>query len=1014
MKCPKCQAEVSDDSRFCSRCGASLHPSDEVLISQTRTVLKPMQELPPGTMLAGKYKIVEVVGKGGMGIVYKAEDIRLKRMVALKFLPPELVQDEEAKVRFELEAQAAAALSHPHICTIHEIEEADGKPFIAMEYVEGKSLRAKINKGPVDTDEGLELAIQMAEGLEEAHRKGIVHRDIKSANVMVTDKVQAKIMDFGLAKVKERTLLTREGTTLGTAAYMSPEQARGEQVDARTDIWSLGVVVYEMFSGRLPFKGDREASILYSVVHEEPQPLKAVKRDIPSGIQQIVSRALKKKKEARYQSVTEMLREMKRLRQSLRAAEAGVFNVRSFLRLIRKPLVAVPGLIVIAALATAAVFFFDRQAKIRWARDKAIPEIIKLIEEEKYIPAYQLAQQAENYITHDPLLSDLWPKMSRKVSIQTDPSGADIYRKNYEDINSRWEYLGQSPLEGIRIPIGYFRWKVEEERYQTLEAAGSGSEGSIHFELDKKEDVPPGMVRVPGGKISWRILVNIGTIEPIPLEDFWIDQYEVTNAQYKKFMESGGYQKQEYWKHEFVKEGKVLTWDEAMKEFFDATGRPGPSTWEVGSYPEGEDDYPVTGISWYEAAAYAEFAGKRLPTIYHWMRAAGLEQEGHAIRIIPLSHFGGKGPVQVGKYQGMSPFGIYDIAGNAREWCWNRTQEKHLTLGGSWNDPHYMFHMPYARSSFDRTAGNGFRCMKCMSPESCPDRAAAPLPQADIRDYSKEQPVSDEIFQIYKGLFSYDKTELDPVIESSDEASPFWIKEKITFNAAYGNERVIAYLFLPKNSKPPYQTVVYFPGAEAVNLLSSENLRESYYDFMVKSGRAVLFPIYKSTFERYDGFEVPPSTANAWRTQMIYWYKDLARSIDYLETRSDIDEDKIAFYGGSMGAMVGAVLVALEKRIQASIFYVGGFSLMTLTKEAPEVDQINFAPRIIIPTLMLNGRYDFLFPFETSQLPMYRFLGTPEEHKVHKVYESGHWVPINEEIKETLDWLDRYLGPVKR
>ena len=147
---------------------------------------------------------------------------------------------------------------------------------------------------------------------------------------------------------------------------------------------------------------------------------------------------------------------------------------------------------------------------------------------------------------------------------------------------------------------------------------------------------------------------------------------------------------------------------------------------------------------------------------------------------------------------------------------------------------------------------------------------------------------------------------------------------------------------------------------------------------------------------------------------MILWYKDLARSIDYLETRKDIDGDKIAFFGGSMGAMVGVVLVAVEERIQASILYVGGFSLMKLTAEAPEVDQINFAPRVRIPTLMLNGRYDFLFPFETSQIPMYRFLGTPEEHKVHKVYETAHFVPRNEEIRETLNWLDRYLGPVKR
>ncbi|MCK4430321.1 MAG: protein kinase, partial [Candidatus Aminicenantes bacterium] len=177
IKCPKCQFEILDDSRFCSKCGTPIHPSEEIFITQTRTILRPMKELLPGTTLAGKYKIIEVSGRGGMGIVYKAEDTKLKRNVALKFLPPELIQNEEAKERFVLEAQAAAALSHPNICTIHEIDEEEGRSFIAMEYVEGKTLRAKIEKGPLKIDESLDIAIQVAEGLEEAHKKGIIHRD---------------------------------------------------------------------------------------------------------------------------------------------------------------------------------------------------------------------------------------------------------------------------------------------------------------------------------------------------------------------------------------------------------------------------------------------------------------------------------------------------------------------------------------------------------------------------------------------------------------------------------------------------------------------------------------------------------------------------------------------------------------------------------------------------------------------------------------------------------------------
>lgn len=1011
MKCPACGAINLEDSRFCSKCGTPIHPSEEIFVSQTRTILKPIEELSPGTILADKYKIIEVIGRGGMGIVYKAEDLKLKRVVALKFLPPELMQDEEAKERFALEAQAAAALSHPNICTIHEIVEEKGKSFIVMEYIEGQSLSKTIKRSPFELDKALDVAIQIAEGLDEANKKSIIHRDIKSANIMVTDRGQAKIMDFGLAKVKGGTLLTREGTTLGTVAYMSPEQARGEEVDHRSDIWSLGIVLYEMLSGKLPFMGEHEASILYSVVHEEPKPLKSLRPDVPQEIQSIINRTLKKKPKSRYSSAADILKDLKQAQEDLRAVDKGNINLKSFLRAFRKPSIAVPTALITIVLCFVIVWFFRRGSKTKWAREQALPEIIQLVEEGKYIPAFQLAQQAEKYIQDDPLLTTLWPRMSQEVSIQTTPPDSDIYMKNYETVGNEWQYLGQSPIDSIRIPFGFFRWKIEKQEYQTLETSNSGSEGLLYFQLTKKEDIPTGMIRIPGGKISYLFIVNIGVMESVPLGSFWIDKYEVTNAQYKEFMEKGGYQKQEYWKQKFVKDNRVLSWEEAMEEFRDGTGRPGPSTWEIGTYPEGEDEYPVTGISWYEAAAYAEYDGKRLPTIYNWILAAGLDQGAY---IIPLSNFGSSGPARVGEYQGISPFGCYDMAGNVREWCWNQSEQKCFALGGSWSDPHYMFNIPYAISPFDRSGSNGFRCMKAISPESIPEEMTEPLPHANIRDYSKEKPVSDEIFRVFKSLYSYDKTELNSVVESSDDSSPFWIKEKITYDAAYGNERIIAYLFLPKGGTPPYQTVVYFPGAQAVSLRSSKEIVMESIDFMIKSGRAVLYPIYKSTFERGDSYVHPPATITPWRNQMIFWYKDLARSIDYLESRRDIDRDKFAFFGSSLGAHVGVVLLALEKRIKASILYVGGFLLVKMTEEAPEIDQLNFAPRVTIPTLMLNGRYDYIFPLETSQVPMHRFLGTPEEHKVHKVYETAHFVPRNEKIKESLDWLDRYLGPVKR
>jgi len=259
------------------------------------------------------YKILAKLGEGGMGVVYKAEDTRLKRIVALKFLSAIALGGEE-KSRFLREAQAAAALNHPNICTIYAIDEVDGQMFIAMEYIEGQSLREKIEAGPLKIDEAIKFAIQIAEGLQAAHEKGITHRDIKPANVMITPKGQAKIMDFGLAKLAGRTVVTKEGTTLGTVAYMSPEQARGEEVDRRTDIWAFGVLLYEIITGQLPFKGLYEQAVVYLILNEEPEPLTALRTGVPMELERIVNKCLEKQAAHRYQHVDDLLADSRRLK----------------------------------------------------------------------------------------------------------------------------------------------------------------------------------------------------------------------------------------------------------------------------------------------------------------------------------------------------------------------------------------------------------------------------------------------------------------------------------------------------------------------------------------------------------------------------------------------------------------------------------------------------------------------------------------------------------------------------
>jgi len=263
------------------------------------------------------YRILEKLGGGGMGVVYKAEDTKLKRVVALKFLPPEFTSDRDAKERFIHEAQAASSLDHPNICTVYEIAESeDGQIFIAMACYEGESLKEKIARGTLKPDEAIGIALQIAEGLAEAHQHGIIHRDIKPANVLITKSGLAKIVDFGLAKVSGATRLTKSGSTLGTIAYMAPEQLQGVEVDARADVFSLGVVLYEMLSGKIPFRGEHEAALMYSILNEEPQNLRSVIPEISTELIQIVMRMLAKGPIDRYQTMNDLLVDLRPLRKA--------------------------------------------------------------------------------------------------------------------------------------------------------------------------------------------------------------------------------------------------------------------------------------------------------------------------------------------------------------------------------------------------------------------------------------------------------------------------------------------------------------------------------------------------------------------------------------------------------------------------------------------------------------------------------------------------------------------------
>lgn len=358
------------------------------------------------------------------------------------------------------------------------------------------------------------------------------------------------------------------------------------------------------------------------------------------------------------------------------------------------------------------------------------------------------------------------------------------------------------------------------------------------------------------------------------------------------------------------------------------------------------------------------------------------------------------------------------MAGNVKEWCLNETTGKRYILGGAWNEPEYMFSARDAQRPFGRAETYGFRCARYPDPLS--EELTRPI-AALYHDFSQEKPVKDDIFEIYENLYSYDPINLDARIEGVDESPEHWRKETVSFNAAYGEERMLAHLYLPKNAAPPYQVVIYFPGINALNISVSENLADmAFVDFIPRCGRAFLYPVYKGTYERGGG--KPARGPRAFRNRTIQRGKDIQRSIDYLESREDIDTEKIAYFGMSWGAFEGPIFTAIEKRFKVSIllggefytnlFLSGGLYYDFMRREA-EVNPIHFAPRSRLPVLMINGRYDFMFPVATSIVPMFRLQGAPEKDKRLALFDYGHLPPLNEVIRETLDWLDHHLGAVQ-
>ena len=982
--------------------------------------------------LKGRYTIERELGEGGMGVVYLAHDPTLERRVALKFLPADIAEDDLARERFRREALAAAAIDHPFLCNIHEIGDVDGEAFIAMEYVEGRTLRDRLKEGPLPLPEALRVAEEIAGALAEAHERGIVHRDIKPSNIMQTLGGHAKVMDFGLAKTtltgadnedawNDLKTLTETGTTLGTTGYMSPEQIDGVSVDARSDIFSFGVVFYELLTGGNPFKKASPIATMTAIATEDAPPLRGRVDGATRELDILLERMLARSADDRVLSASEIRDALRDLQEHHVERRAGT----------KRTVATLVGMTAVLVAVVAFLLPYRSRLNVEQAR-ASIPEIERLTAAGDYSAASALAEDAARYLPGDSALAALRPFFMDEFTVITEPEGALVYLEPFvldetEDADVR-RLIGTTPIVDLELPRGEYKAFIEMEGFESLERVVSselnrtevrfGGDPAIRIDatMISLAETPSDMVFVPGGEyglIGWRYL------DEIPLDGFYIDKYEVSNERYQEFIRAGGYSNASFWTHPISDGDRELSFADAMRLFMDRSGLPGPREWRNQEFPEGEARHPVTGVSWYEAAAYAEYAEKALPTIYQWEKAArnGLWTHFEGV-VMPwglvsanassssrANNYGrGTEPVDAFGF-GISPYGAYNMAGNVGEWILNERGAGYGAMGGSWEDASYVFNSGEARPALNASSAVGIRLVS--RPEvGAGDQGSGRMIRSETLD--PITPVDDATYQAFMSHYRYEERDLDVQLIERLE-TPDWIREKVTFNGV--EDRVLAYLYLPKSAQPPFQLINWVVSGTVFQGRTAAEEVEAIMDPQIKGGRAVFAVVPRGAIERSwseFGAATVAGTIAARDTRVLH-VTEFRIGLDYMETRPEIDMTRVAHIGFSFGATGRAiVLPAIDPRIR-SIVYIGGGVIPTF--QFPEIDARNFVTRVKQPALVLSGRYDEEVPYDPYGRNLFELLTGP---KRLELVDSGH-LPTPELRNPIINgWLDETLGPVVR
>ncbi|MEI7960657.1 MAG: SUMF1/EgtB/PvdO family nonheme iron enzyme, partial [Chitinophagaceae bacterium] len=637
-------------------------------------------------------------------------------------------------------------------------------------------------------------------------------------------------------------------------------------------------------------------------------------------------------------------------------------------------LLPILNILLLVGFLGAGIFFYVKLGKASNTIEKELPEFLQLIKEGKSGAAYYAGKKILDNDPNNKVVIDGLKSITTTVDLMTVSPNIEVYLQ-LSEADNKWEFVGKTPINKTSLPNGTVKLKfVDTNKNEFIVSAGTYfiSTGENVFELPASMPDTSTMALVIGGKTNI-FLAGLDSRPAAKFSPYLIDKNEVTNEEYKKFVDAGGYKNASLWTIPATLNGKPFNFEFVQKFFVDKTGFLGPATWSNGSFPDGKAKFPVNGISWYEADAYAKFMKKNLPSVHQWAKAATPSRSG---LVCPVSNFSKSETKEVPYSTIKSGYGLSDVAGNVREWCANATKDdltERAILGGGYDDDPYTFNDYYGQDAFSRSSSNGVRLVKDLTNNNLP--LYAEVIKKPFRDFLKLPKISKEIFEIYKRQFDYEAGPLDIKILKTDNSDPDYTYELIEYNAAYNNERMSGVLFKPKNVTGKAQAIIHFPGSNVIHTSEIEKvtlgqMARSY----LKMGYAFFYPIYKGTINRQDALKSDyADKTDLYKDHVIMWGKDMKRSIDVIESRSDLDVSNLIYFGVSWGGEMANIMIPIEPRIKRAVLLVAG---LEFEEAKPEVEAASYTPFIKVPILMLNGKYDYFFPSETSQKPMFELIGT--------------------------------------